>query len=38
MNERDIELIRTKLLIKLYHYFNYDKDFNDLKANVNIKI
>ena len=38
MNERNIELIKTKLLIKLYHYFDYDKKFDDLKTNANTEI
>ena len=38
MNERDVELFRTRLLIKLYQCFDYNKKFDDLKTNVNIKI
>ena len=38
MNERNVELIKTKLLIKLYHCFNHDKKFDDLKANASTKI
>ena len=38
MNERDVELFKVRLLIKLYQCFDYDKKFDDLKTNVSIKI
>ena len=38
MNERDVELFKIRLLIKLYQYFDHDKEFNDLKTNASIKI
>ena len=38
MNERDVELLRTRLLIKLYQCFNHDKEFDDLKTNANTEI
>ena len=38
MNERDAELSKTNLLIKLYHCFNYNKKFDNLKANVSTRI
>ena len=36
MNEQNFELIKTRLLIKLFHYFDHNKEFDDLKTNVNI--
>ena len=38
MNERDVELFKAKLLIKLYQCSDHDKKFDDLKMNANIKI
>ena len=38
MNERDVELIKIRLLIKLYYCFNHDKKFDDLKTNANTEI
>ena len=38
MNEQDVELIKTKLLIKLYHYSDHDKKFDDLKTNASTEI
>ena len=38
MNERNIELIKVKLLIKLYYCFDHNKKFNDLKVNASIEI
>ena len=38
MNEQDVELLKTRLLIKLYQYFDHDKKFNDLKTNANTEI
>ena len=38
MNNKDIELIKKILLIKLYYYFDYTKDFNNLKMRFNIEI
>ena len=38
MNERDAELFRARLLIRLYQYFDYDKKFDDLKANASTEI
>ena len=38
MNEWNVELFKARLLIKLYQYFNHDKEFDDLKTNINIKI
>ena len=38
MNEQDVELFKTKLLIRLYQYSDYNKKFDDLKTNANTKI
>ena len=38
MNERNVELLKAKLLIRLYQYFNHNKKFNDLKANASTEI
>ena len=38
MNERNAELFKTKLLIKLYQCFDHDKKFDDLKTNASTKI
>ena len=38
MNKQSVELIKIKLLIKLYQCFNHDKEFDDLKTNVNTRI
>ena len=38
MNKRNVELFKTRLLIKLYQCSDHDKEFDDLKANVNIEI
>ena len=38
MNERDVELFKTRLLIKLYQCFNHDKKFDDLKTNASTEI
>ena len=38
MNERNVELFKTRLLIKLYQCFDHNKKFDDLKTNVNTEI
>ena len=38
MNNKDAELTRKILLIKLYHCFDHVKEFDDLKMKFNIKI
>ena len=38
MNGRDAELLKTKLLIKLYQCFDHNKKFDDLKTNANTEI
>ena len=38
MNERNVELFKAKLLIKLYQCFDHDKKFDDLKMNASTKI
>ena len=38
MNNKNAELIKEILLIKLYHCSNHDKKFDDLKIKFNIKI
>ena len=38
MNNKNAELIREILLIKLYHCSDHIKEFDDLKTKFNIKI
>ena len=38
MNNKDAELIRKILLIKLYYCFDHVKEFDDLKTKFSIKI
>ena len=38
MNERNAELLRTRLLIKLYQCFDHDEKFDDLKTNASTEI
>ena len=38
MNKQNVELFKTRLLIKLYQHFNYDKKFDDLKTNASTEI
>ena len=38
MNNKDAELTKEILLIKLYYCFDHIKEFDDLKAKFNIKI
>ena len=38
MNERDVELFKVKLLIRLYQCFDHNKKFDDLKTNASTKI
>ena len=38
MNNRNTELIRKTLLIKLYHCFDHAKEFDDLKTKFNTEI
>ena len=38
MNERDAELFKARLLIKLYQCFDHNKKFGDLKTNASTKI
>ena len=38
MNERNVELFKAKLLIKLYQCSDHDKKFDDLKTNASTEI
>ena len=38
MNERNVELFKVKLLIKLYQCSNYNRKFDDLKTNASTRI
>ena len=38
MNERGVQLLKTRLLIKLYQCSDHDKKFDDLKTNASTKI
>ena len=38
MNERNVELFKTRLLIRLYQCSDYNKEFDDLKTNASTNI